>query len=377
MTLERAFRLLPSERVLWHGKPEPHVVRDPEWLLGALLLFAFAAICALFSALLWVTQLPGGPQIGIMAGYLSLLAFAVLMAPRYLHDPCEYVITDRRVLWRRGYLQRWIDRHAISYGRITWNRDTPGVGHLELVRAAPFGPLSRKQRLKLLNVVAPDRVYALVRGVEPAEYLGDPELSLTDRLDHDERVLWGGGPQGWLLGWRDLLTSLAGAAVVWIGLRYGAQAFGLMLDLEGLGLQVRSWTWLLLFLATALSFSVIMSVGVWLGWHGLIRARAMGRDTEYVVTNRRVLIRRGRTELSLDRKTIVDVAVVPVADGCRHLFLILDAPEARALSDSGALTPLTPARDLVPPVLYELRDAEGVYELLLRRDSDEDLPRAA
>jgi hypothetical protein len=101
----------------------------------------------------------------------------------------------------------------------------------------------------------------------------------------------------------------------------------------------------------------------------------MGRDTEYVLTNRRVLIRRGRTELSLDRKTIVDVAVVPVADGCRHLFLILDAPEARALSDSGAMGPLSPARDLVPPVLYELRDTDGVCELLLSRERE--LPRAA
>jgi hypothetical protein len=101
----------------------------------------------------------------------------------------------------------------------------------------------------------------------------------------------------------------------------------------------------------------------------------MGRDTEYVLTNRRVLIRRGRTELSLDRKTIVDVAVVPVADGCRHLYLILDAPEARALSDSGAMMPLSPARDLVPPVLYELRDTEGVCELLLAYERK--LPQAA
>jgi hypothetical protein len=45
--------------------------------------------------------------------------------------------------------------------------------------------------------------------------------------------------------------------------------------------------------------------------------------------------------------------------------LILDDPEGRALSDSGALTPLTPARDVVPPVLYELRDTERVCELLL------------
>jgi hypothetical protein len=368
MTLERSWRLLPSERVLWHGRPAKGVARDPEWLLGALLAYAFATIAALFSALLFVTDLPGTQQTGIMAGYLALLATGVAVAPRFLHDSCEYLVTDRRVMWRRGRVQRWIERHAISYGRIVWNSSSQGVGHLELVRATPFGPLSRKQRLVLLNVMAPDRVFACIRGVDPTDNLGDPELPLTDRLDEGEHVMWGGGPQGWLLGIRDVLTAALGGAVLWMGLRYGGQAASVLIDLERLGLQVRSWTWLLLFLATALSFSVIAGVGAWLVYRGLIRARAMGRDTEYVVTNRRVLIRRGRTELSLDRKTIVDVAVVPVADGSRHVFLILDAPEARALSDSGAMMPITPARDLVPPVLYELRDTDQVCELLLSRE---------
>jgi hypothetical protein len=169
---------------------------------------------------------------------------------------------------------------------------------------------------------------------------------------------------------RDVLTAAIGAGVSWMAMRYGAQAASVLIDLERLGLQVRSWTWLLLFLAAALSFSVIAAVGAFLVWRGLIRARAMGRDTEYVVTNKRVLIRRGRTELSLDRKGIVDVAVVPVADGSRHVFLILDAPEARALSDSGAMMPMPPARDIVPPVLYELRDTDQVCELLLGREGE-------
>jgi hypothetical protein len=370
MTLERSWRLLPSERVLWQGRPAKGVARDPEWLLGALLAYAFATIAALFSALLFVTDLPGTRQTCIMAAYLAIVATGIALAPRFLHDSCEYLVTDRRVMWRRGRVQRWIERHAISYGRITWSRSASGVGHLELVRATPFGPLSRKQRLVLLNVIAPDRVLACIRGVEPSENLGDPELPITDRLDAGEHVLWGGGPQGFLLGVRDLATAVLGAGVSWLALRYGGQVANVLIDLERLGLQVRSWTWLLLFLAAALSFSVIACAGVWLVWRGLIRARAMGRDTEYVVTNKRVLIRRGRVELSLDRKTIVDVAVVPVADGSRHVFLILDAPEARALSDSGALMPMPPARDIVPPVLYELKDTDQVCELLLNREGE-------
>lgn len=370
VTLERSWRLLPSEKVLWHGKSARGVARDPAWHLGAALLLALASVAALFSALLWVTELPGVAQTALMSAYLTLFGLGLALAPRYLHDPCEYVVTDRRVMWRRGRVQRWIDRHAISYGRIHWNRTTPGVGHLELVRAAPFGPLARKQRLKLLNVHAPDRVLARIRDAEPTEHMGDAETALTDRLDRDEQVLWGGGPQGWLVGWRDGLTAVAGLAVLVMAVSYSSQAWGVLIHLETLGLQVKSWTWLLLFLPTGISCGVMLSVSTTLLWHGIWRARAMGRDTEYVVTDRRVLIRRGRTELSLDRRTIVDVAVVPLADGCRHMYLILDAPEARALSDSGALTPLPPARDLVAPVLYELRETDKVYQLLLGADPD-------
>jgi hypothetical protein len=375
MTLERAWRLLPSEKVLWHGRPVANAARDPMWWLAAVFLYALSTIAGLFSALLLVAELSGARQIGWMAVYLSLWATAVVVAPTFLHHRCEYLVTDRRVMWRRGRMTRWIDRQAISYGRIVWNGSTPGVGHLELVRATPFGPLSRRQRLRLMHVAAPDRLYACIRGVEASEHLGDPDLSVTDRLDHGERVIWGAGPQGWMLGWRDLLTAAIGGFVLWLAARYGGQACGLLVDLEELGLQVRSWTWLLLFLATTLSFSVIAGAGAALVWHGIFRARALGRATEYVLTNQRVLIRRGRTELSLDLRSIVDVAVVPVPDGCRHLFLILDAPEARALSDSGAMLPLSPARDLVPPVLYELRDTDGVCELLL--SASQKLPRAA
>ncbi len=365
MALERSWRLLPSEQVLWQGTPVRELSRDALWVVGPLLVAALATIAGLFGGLLRLTGLPGTREMGLVACYLALLAAVFWLAPRFLHDQCEYLLTDRRMLWRRGPVQRWIDRQGLSYARVIWNRTTPGVGHLELVRATPFGPLARKQRLLLHNVQAPDRLLARVRGVAAVPHLGDPDLALTDRLDEGEDVLWGGAPQGLLLGWRDLLTALLGAAVASLGLRYGARALEVMIYLEHTGLRVRSVTWLLLFLASLLTWSVITGIGAWLIWRGLFFARAMGRDTEYVVTSRRVLIRRGRTELSLDRQAIVDVAVVPVGLGCRNLFLILDAPGSRALSDSGALTPLGPARDGVPPVLYELRDAERVCELLL------------
>ena len=200
MALERSWRLLPSEQVLWQGTPVRRVSRDLLWRVGPLLVSAIALISALFSALLYAARLPGSQQMAIVAGYLTVLAAAFWLAPHFLHDECEYLLTDRRVLWRRGNFQRWIDRQGLSYARVIWNGVTPGVGHLELVRATPFGPLSRKQRLVLHNLHAPDRVLARVRGVQPMAQLGDPDLALTDRLDEGEERRLGREPGGLFAG---------------------------------------------------------------------------------------------------------------------------------------------------------------------------------
>ena len=217
-------------------------------------------------------------------------------------------------------------------------------------------------------------MFAIVRGVEPSERAGEPDVPLTDRLDEDERVLWGGGPEGWMIGWRDVATAIAGAGMIALGLRYAYGVGAIMLGLEEIGLPVESWTWVLLFFATMIAWSVIMGVGATLLWYGTFRARMLGRETEYVLTNHRLLIRRGSTELSVDRRRIVDVAETPSSRGSYNLFLILDAPQARALATSGALGMWTPARDIVPPVLYEVREFENVRDLILDGVSRGSLP---
>jgi len=372
--VERSWRLLPSERILWRGTPVRDVPRDRRWTVVPALLFALAAVTALFAALLWLSGIPAICQMAIVTSYLALTGIAVALAPRYLLDPCEYLLTDRRVLWRRGPLRRSIDRHAITLGRIRWHRSVAGVGHLELVRAVPFGPLARKQRLVLHDVKAPDQVFALVRGVEPSPHSGDPDVPLASRLDEGEDLVWGGGPDGWLVGWRDVVTALGGVIVLILGLRYGHTVAAILLGFEEFGLRVQSWTWVLFFLATGISWSVMTAIGGALVWHGVWRARALGHDTEYVLTNRRLLIRRGRTELSVDRRRIVDVAESPGTRGSINLYLILDAPHARALADNGALGSLTPPRDSVPPILYEVRDIEGLRDLILARTSQPSEP---
>lgn len=377
VTTTKAFRLLPSERLLWTGKPVPGVPRERVWSLAPAAALVLTAVAALFAALIRVAGLPGWQETALVACYLAVFAIGGLLAPRYLFDGCEFAVTDRRVLWRRGRHVRSIERHGITYARVRWHRSVSGVGHLELVRAVPFGPLARSQRVLFHDLRAPDRVLAIVRGVEPAESAGDGSVPLIDRLDPGEQVLWGAGPEGMLLGWRDVVTAAGGTIVVLLGLRYGVLAGSILMGLEEVGLPLDSLPWVFLFTATMLTFAMIVGVGGGLVWYGLVHARAEGRETEYVVTDRRLLIRRGRTELSLDRRRIFDVAVTPSWRGLRNVFLILDGPGARALGDTGALTGLTPARGSVPPVLYELRDTEGVRDLLTARDSRPSFPYAA
>jgi hypothetical protein len=369
--------LLPSERVLWQGGPKLGVPRDLRWTIVPGLVLALAVVCALFAGLLYVAEIPAVRPMAFTSCYLVLSAVAARLFPRYVLDPCEYMVTDRHVIWRRGQLRRTMDRRGITYARIHWHRSVPGVGHLELVRAVPFGPLARKQRLMLHDVEAPDVLFALIREAEPMEFAGFADVKLTDRLDRGEVVLWGASPAGWRLGRSELVTAAVGLLVLLAGAVYTYRTGGILVGLEEVGLPVQSWTWVLLFSVILISAAVILACGAALLWHGVWGARADGSRTEYVLTDSRLLIRRGLIELSVDRRRIVDVAVLPSTGGSRNLHLILDAPDARALDDSGALGLLPPPRATVPPVLYEVTELELLRELLLARRSEQPKPPMA
>ncbi|MBW2465402.1 MAG: hypothetical protein JRH11_27390 [Deltaproteobacteria bacterium] len=364
----QALRLLPHEEVLWHGHRE-EVSRDRRWVLGPAVLYALSLVFVAFALLLWVEGAPGARENVSLAALLSLFATAVLAAPRYLHDPAIYVVTDRRVIWRRGGMQRSVERRFIEFGRIAWHRSVAGVGHLEVVRAVPFGPLARRQRLQFLDVRSPDVVFAAIRGVEPSTTLGHRDVPLVERLDPGEEIEWGGHPEGWNIGLRELGIAVLGVVVVGVALRYGYQVATILLGLEVRGLPVQSLTWILFFVAVAVAWVVISCVGGTLLWYGAFRSRALGSDTEYLLTDERLIIRRGRTELSVDRRRIVDVAETRGVLGLSNLFLVLDAPESRAVALSGALKRFPPPRDLVAPVLYEIREVERVRDLILARRS--------
>ena len=80
-------------------------------------------------------------------------------------------------------------------------------------------------------------------------------------LDVDEQVLWGAGPEGWLLGWRDLSIGLLDVAVVATGVRYALTGLGILVGLEEVGLSERSWTWVFFSSAMLLTAGLILGVG--------------------------------------------------------------------------------------------------------------------
>lgn len=346
------------------------VPRDLRWRIVPLIAFSISAVAALGAGLLSVAEIPAAGSTVLVAFLLAACGLAVGQAPRFLLDPCEYFVTDRRVVWRRGPFTQSIERRAITFARVHWHRKVPGVGHLELVRAVPFGPLSRTQRILLHDVVAPDRLLSLVRRSEPGEHGGYADVKLTDRLDQSERVLWGGAPDGLRMGRAEVFMAALGVVVAVVGVLYAYRTVGVLLALESVGLPVRSWTWLMLFAVMLISGAIILGTGGFLVWQGVWGARAGGSRTEYLLTDTRLIIRRDRTELSVERGRIVDVADLPSSAGSRNLHLILDAPNARALDHSGALSLFSVPRAVVAPVLYEVRDMDALRRLLLEGETE-------
>ena len=135
---------------------------------------------------------------------------------------------------------------------------------------------------------------------------------------------------------------------------------------------------LLLVSGVGLGIGLLAVVAVGTGWAAGLRPRQLARETRYFVTDRRVLIRRGREELMLDRSRIAYVIsapsnrLVPRWSGLRDVFLVLDGPQARALAASGAFG--GESDGTLQPVLQAIDDADTVGSLL--REAPE-LPQAA
>jgi hypothetical protein len=349
-----------GEAILWAGKPAR--LRVPALLRVAAVAAAVVSASTLALAVVAARSLGAHVQgmLGLSA-WCATLALAAWRLPLWWQAGVEYLITERHVIWRRGRLRRTIDRSTISFARIVW-RDG-GVGDLVLVRAVPTGALRRTLSLTLGAVKEPDRVWALVRGVEPGGSFGDGTTPLAQRLDPGERVLWSGHPVSAAWTVRRVVGALAGAVLLAAfvhGVARAATPVARVLGLHTLGPAMGG-----LFVGgVALAMLLLLFVAATLFDWAVLRPGRLVRRTRYFVTDRRVLIQRGHEELHLDRSRIAYVIAAPTASRSllRDVFLVLDGPQARALAASGAFGERS--RDTLEPVLFSIADADTVEPIL-------------
>jgi hypothetical protein len=365
-----------GETIHWSGSPSAvplsTAVRTVMAMSAALALIALGFATVLSTAL--HVSVSG---LIFFAAWCSALGLFSSRWPGFWWSRVQYAITDRHVIWRRGPIRRTIDRDSVSYAVVRWNPRAPGIGDLVLVRAVPTGALRRTLSLTLSNVVAPDRVGAIVRGLTPGASLGDGDRPLPQRLDEGERVLWSGTPA--LAPWtvHRLATAAVALGVALAAARLVARAVPTLRRVAHIH-ALPGWSFTLFVVATAMAFVFVAGVAGWVGYAACVRPGRLARATRYLVTNRRVLIRRGREELSLDRHRIVDVISAPTRPGATalvDLFLILDGPHARAFASSGAFRHAQTGSLL--PVLLAIEDAETVGAILRRNVEADGLATAA
>ncbi len=348
-----------GERVLWQGRPrDPRPTRFARGLSMSLAAMAFVALGYAVVVSVWLhastSKLVSSSALLLAAGFL------IHEGPVFIRRRSRYVVTENHVVVHWGRLRRSIERGGISYARILWREDDPTVGDLVLVRAVRTGALARTLEVVLSDVVAPDRVFALIRGVEGSLAQGNGARSLAQRLDRGERVLWSGVPHKTRWNPKRLLLLGGGVACLASLVRMG---FGLR---HAWSLVSRSGVLppagMFLVRATGvLGLAVLACVFVFLLYAASIRPRDRVRRTRYWVTNRRVLIRRGREELSLDRERIA-LVVEANADRDRDVYLVVDGPQARSLGDHGVLA--GQHADSLQPVFEAVDDPETVSALL-------------
>jgi succinate dehydrogenase hydrophobic anchor subunit len=354
-----------GDAVLWSGRPK--VVTVPTVYRVAAGVCGIAAAISTASAIVVATALrspPGG--LLFFAAWMSTLGIAFGFGPRWWRSGLEFALTDRHIVVRRGRLRRSMDRKAISFARIHWHPTLPGIGDLELVRAVPTGALRRRLSIVLTGVIAPDRVWAIIRGVTPAGAAGVGHRLLAQRLDEGERVIWSAHPLGrwrrWVPGWRALASAGIGIALSVVAVLTSLHSVRGLRKVIGAGLDPESVSFVALVASVSMTVVLLAAGAVAIVYASVVRPARLEAQTRYLITDRRVLIQRGHEELHLDRSRIVDVIDAPAEGGLCDVFLVLDGPRARAFAPSGAFGEAR-ERGLLP-VLHKLADADSVARIL-------------
>jgi hypothetical protein len=359
---------LYGEPVLWSGRPK-EVTTPPLYRATALVCAVAAAIATAFAIV--VSTALAAPPGGLLAfaAWMSTLALALEVGPRWWRSQLEFTVTERFIVMRRGRLRRSIETREISYARIHWHPRHPGIGDLELVRAVPTGALRRRLSIVLHGLIAPDRVWAIMRGVTPTAPGGDGHRLLAQRLDEGERVLWSAHPQATWRAWLGDLLRPRALGSMGIALFLGgtaalisSHAVHILRAVVGGGMAPGSAPFIALVASLSLTIVLLASASVGLLYAVVVKPVRLAARTRYLITDRRVLIQRGDEELHLDRSRIVDVIDAPAENGLRDIFLVLDGPRARAVAASGAFGE---ARGQgLEPVLQRVADAEAVQRIL-------------
>lgn len=358
---------LYGETIVWEGGPKATSVPLPFKIVTV--VSAVTSLVALSFAVVVARGLSqSAAGLVLFSAWCATLALGAWRLPLWFQASVRYVVTDKHVIWRRGRLRRTMDRSAISYAVIRWNPRVAGVGDLVLERAVPTGALRRTLRLTFSNVEAPDRLWAVVRGVTPGAPLGDGSRPLAQRLDEGERVLWTASPHA--SRWTTRRMGTAAAAGATLGAFGALVALALPPLVRVLRLHALAPALEVLFVGgVALAALLLAVVAIGIGYVSIVRPIRLAKVTRYFVTDRRVLIRRGTEELHLDRRHIAYVITAPrrsLVQGRdaarRDLFLVLDGPQARAFSPSGAFG--GPDEERLVPMFSAIDDADTATELL-------------
>lgn len=362
-----------AERVRWTGAPKEVIAsvfhRALAWLLASI---------SIVSTLLAIAASQAGHgstgKLVLFAAWAATFALAVRMVPVLWAQAARFTVTDRHVIWQCGKLKRSIQRDGISFARITWHRRNPRVGDLDLVRAVPTGALHRRLTLTFQGVSAPHRVWAIIRGAQTVPGLeGGGDVALEKRLDEGEEARWSTRPlaswRSWLpMSTRRTLTAAVGGLCMMASGRTVMVGVPMVERLIDGGIAPTSIAFMSLIAAVSMTVVLLMLLGVWLMHVGITRKPWLDRQTEYLVTNHRVIIKRGRRELHVDRHAVVDLAERDGLYGGRDVFLVLDGPQSRALSAQGAFGPAEGVRGF-RPMLQALtpRGVESLRAELARR----------
>jgi hypothetical protein len=356
-----------GEEILWDGGPRqvqtPPLFEATGWVGFGIALAAVAFACVRSAGL---GQSPSGSLLlAVWALTVGVLARSV---PKWWAAGARYTVTNRSVIWQRGPFRRTLERASISYARITWSERAAHVGNLELIRAVPTGALWRRLSLRLEGLESPDGVLAIIRDAQGVASPGHGGLPIAQRLDRDERVIWAARPLPSLRSYlprnpEEWSLAFVSVGLIILSLWMAFKTISLERRLLHAGYSLTSVSFWGLGVGMGAAIMVILGTALFLAKSTLVKRARSLHETRYVISNKRVLIQRGREELHLDMSRIIDVIEAPAGEGTRTLFLVIDGPKARALAIGGAFGEAEHGPDL-HPVLECVRDSDGARRAL-------------